>query len=122
MEYRFEKLKIWQQARTFCSEIYTLTKQFPTAERFSLSDQIRRAAASIALNIAEGSNRKSDAEFIRFLRISQGSACEVVTALYIALDQEYIKQEKFDSIYKELVNLSSKITALINSIQKRNKP
>lgn len=105
MEYRFEKLKVWHQGRDFCNAIYEATKSFPKEERFCLTDQLRRAGLSIPLNIAEGSNRKSDVEFIRFLRISQASLCEVVTALYISLDQKYISQEFFNQIYQDSINL-----------------
>lgn len=120
MQYRFEKLKVWQQAREFCNSVYSITKAFPKDERFSLIDQIRRAAVSVALNIAEGSNRRSDPDFVRFLRIAQASLCETVTALYIALDQRYLGQVDFDNLYEDSVLLSSRITATIKSINKPN--
>ncbi|MDP2633081.1 MAG: four helix bundle protein [Candidatus Curtissbacteria bacterium] len=116
MSFRFEKFTIWQDARKFASEIYTLTKSFPKDERFGLIDQLRRAAVSVALNIAEGSDRKSDVDFRRFLRLSMGSLEEVVTALYISLDQGYISQQKFDTLYEEANILSAKINKLINNL------
>ncbi len=119
MSFRFEDLTIWQEARKFTSIIYKITKAFPKEERFGLIDQLRRAAVSIALNIAEGSDRKSDLEFRRYLRMAIGSCEEVVTALYISLDQEYINKEKFDIIYSNANILVARINALINSLSRR---
>lgn len=99
MTFRFEKLEVWQLSRKFSSKVYRITSKFPREERFSLVDQLRRAAVSIALNIAEGSDKKSDKEFVRFLRTSIGSVEEVVTGLYIALDLKYINQREFDDLY-----------------------
>jgi four helix bundle protein len=83
-----------------------------------LIDQIRRAAVSIALNISEGSDKKSDAEFIRYLRISAGSVNEVVTALYIAVDLKYLNKDDFGKLYRSANILAAKLNALINSIKK----
>ena len=99
MAYKFEKLKVWQIARQFVKLIYKISKDFPDNERFGLTSQIKRAVVSIMLNIAEGSERKSDIEFIRFLRISYTSMLEVISTCYIALDQNYISRERFDFIY-----------------------
>ncbi|MBI4992711.1 MAG: four helix bundle protein [Candidatus Magasanikbacteria bacterium] len=114
MYYRFENLEVWKLAREFVNLIYTLTRSFPKEELFALTSQIRRAAISIMLNITEGSDRKSDIEFIRFLRIALTSLEEVVSALYIALDQKYITQKQFDELYPKTNFLSKKINSLIN--------
>ncbi len=116
MQFRFEKLQIWQDARLFAGRIYSITKLFPKEERFALIDQLRRAAVSVALNIAEGSDRKSDTEFRRFLRMSVGSLEEVVTALYIALDQKYLNQSDFNKLYEEANRLAAKINALTKKL------
>lgn len=117
MSFRFEKLKVWQNSRHFISKIYKLTAGFPKSETFGLTDQLRRASVSIALNIAEGSDRKSDKEFIRYLRTALASVEEVVTALYIALDQNYVTQEQFDDLYKDANSLVAQLNALINSLK-----
>lgn len=117
MSFRFEKLTVWQDARKFASKIYQATVNFPKIEKFGLIDQLRRAAVSIALNIAEGSDRKSDLDFKRYLRMSITSCEEVVTALYIALDQGYIKQKDFDIIYDDANQLVAKLNALIRSLR-----
>jgi four helix bundle protein len=80
--------------------------------------QIRRAALSILLNITEGTDRKSDIEFVRFLRIALTSLQEVVACLYVAVDQNYIDKNQFDVIYSKSNILSSKINALVNYLNK----
>lgn len=116
MLFRFENLKVWQDARKFVSHIYSITKNFPKHEIFGLTDQSRRAAVSIALNIAEGSDRKSDLEFRRYLRMAITSVEEVVTASFIALDQEYLTQADFDQVYQEAHLIVAKLNALIKKL------
>ena len=118
MYFRFENLEVWKLAKDFASEIYTITRRFPADEKFGMVSQLRRAAISVSMNIAEGSDRKSDLEFIRFLRFSVGSMEEVVTVLYIALDQKYINKKEFDNLYNKSNKLVLKINALINSLRK----
>lgn len=115
--YRFEKLEVWQMARQYVNLIYRITKSFPREEVFGLISQMKRAALSILLNIAEGSDRKSDIEFIRFLRIAHSSAQEVIAGFYIALDQSYIDKNSFKEIYEQSNNLSKKINSLINYLK-----
>lgn len=115
MGFRFEKLNVWQDSRRFASEIYRITRLFPKEEKFGLIDQLRRAAVSVALNIAEGSDRKSDPEFKRYLRMAIGSCEEVATGLYIAYDQGYI-DENFEELYKNANYLVARINALIKSL------
>lgn len=119
MSFRFENLTVWQDARLFTHKIYAIMKSFPREEKFGLIDQLRRAAVSICLNITEGSDRKSDLEFKRFLRMAITSCEEVVTALYISLDQKYLTQNEFGSLYGEANRLVSKINALIKSLSSR---
>ena len=72
--HKFKQLEIWKQTRIFCTQIYSLTSSFPNEERYGLTNQLRRAAVSIPSNIAEGSSRKSNKDFARFLEIAIGSA------------------------------------------------
>ena len=118
MAYRFENLEVWQLARKFVNKLYKLTKNFPREEVFGLTSQLRRAVLSIFLNITEGSDRKSDVEFIRFLRIAYTSMEEVLACCFIALDQKYITQEEFDDIYSDSNLLGKKLNALIKSLIK----
>lgn len=116
MQFRFEKLEVWQDARKFANRIYLVTRDFPSEEKFGLVDQIRRAAVSIALNIAEGSDRKSDLEFKRYLRIALTSVEEVVAALYISLDLGFINKSAFDSLYNNCHLIAAKINALVKKL------
>ena len=113
MNYRFEKLNIWIESRKFVKEIYLVLKKFPQNEQYVLGDQIRRAAISIVLNIVEGSAKKSDKDFTRYLRISIGSLNEVVAGLYLSLDLGYINQEEFQKLYDFTHKLSAMIQAMI---------
>lgn len=97
--FRFEKLTVWKDARQFTSAVYKVTKSFPAKENFGLTNQIRRAAVSITLNIAEGSTKGSDADFKRFLKMAQGSLNETITGFYIALDQGFVSKKEFNPIY-----------------------
>ncbi len=117
MYFRFEKLEVWKLAREFVVEIYKITRKFPKDEIFGLTSQLRRAATSILLNIAEGSDRKSDIEFRRFLRMAITSLEEVISGLYVALDQDFINKKEFDIIYQNGNYLVSKLNALINSLK-----
>jgi four helix bundle protein len=116
--FRFERLEVWQLARKFTVKIYKLTKKFPKDELFGLVSQLRRAAISIILNIAEGSDRKSDIDFRRFLRISLSSLEEVVSGLYISLDQNFMGQREFEELYENANELAAKLNALINKLNK----
>lgn len=116
--FRFEKLEVWQNAREFVSLVYEVTANFPAQEQFGLVNQIRRAAVSIALNIAEGSTKGSDADFRRFLKMAQGSTNEVVTGFYIALDLNFVKQKEFDQVYEFAQKINAKLNALIKSVSR----
>lgn len=97
---RFEDIQAWQKARLLVNEIYSISNSGLFAKDFGLRDQIRRAAVSIMLNIAEGFARKTHKEFGQFLVIAHGSAAEVQAALYIALDQHYLSKEQFERLYQ----------------------
>lgn len=118
MKFRFEKLEIWQDARQLVNEIYNLTKSFPSSERFGLINQLRRAAVSVALNIAEGTNRKTDKDRKHFFQMSITSVDEVVTALYIALDQGYIKKVDFDKLYDLCAKQTARTAVFIQRMPK----
>jgi four helix bundle protein len=117
MPFKFEKLEIWKLAIDLADDVHTLTRNFPKEEMFSLTSQMKRAADSVSLNIAEGSTGQSDAEQLRFLGYSQRSALEVVNCLYLALRRNYIHQQEFDKFYAELERLSIKIQAFKKSLK-----
>ena len=86
----YRKLDVWHQARQFATSCYSATADYPEAERYGLTSQIRRAAVSIPANIAEGTGRDSEQELLRFLRISIGSLSEVETLFAISSDLGFI--------------------------------
>ena len=87
----YENLVVWQKAVDLVIEVYRLSKQFPTEERYSLTDQLRRAIVSIPSNIAEGGSRNTKKEFVQFLYVARGSKSEVETQLEIACRLGYIQ-------------------------------
>ena len=110
---RFEDLKAWQLARSLTSKIYRLAKVGDFSHDFGFRDQICRAAVSISSNIAEGFERKSDKAFLQFLSIAKGSAGEVRSQLYIALDLVYITQGQFDELLQDISETSRMLSGLI---------
>jgi len=117
-QYNFEKLEVWIDARAYVAVIYNLTKTFPAEERFSLCSQIQRAAISIVSNIAEGVSRVSLKEKIRFIEISYGSLMETYCQLCIALDLNYVTNDKFLEIKILIDKISNKLNALNRSYKK----
>ena len=91
--HNYKKLTIGLEAVECCKMIYAYIKDFPDSEKFGLINQLQRAAVSIASNIAEGSSRTSQKDFIRFLEIALGSSFEVETQIIIALKLNYLKEE-----------------------------
>lgn len=117
MAFKFENLKVWQRAVELSGDVDELTKTFPKEEVYVLTSQIKRAADSIALNIAEGSTGQTDKEFNRFLGIALRSGIEVVTCLYIGKRRKIINQVDFDRFYSELTEVTKMIQALRNSLK-----
>lgn len=115
--HKFRKLTVWQRSIKFVSLIYQVTSNFPKEEKYGLIDQIRRAAVSICLNIAEGSGSGTDAEFIRFLRMAQRSAYEVIAALEIAINLNMADKNMVNEAINEVDQLSAMITGLIKSLK-----
>jgi four helix bundle protein len=109
--HRFKDLEIWKKSRLFCSEIYTVTANFPDSEKFGITNQLRRASVSIPSNIAEGSSRNSNKDFSRFLEIAIGSAYEIETQLLISADLEFLKDDKLEILINrldEIIKMTSK--------------
>ena len=111
MNFKFEKLVIWQNAMEFGEDINTLSEVFPNKEMYNLSSQIRRAADSIALNISEGSIAQSNPENKRFVGYAIRSLAETVTCLHKAIRRKYITKEQFEKNYLFAFNLMNMIIA-----------
>lgn len=115
----FRSLEIWQDAHRLTIAIYKLTCKFPKSELYGLISQLRRAAVSVELNIAEGYGRYHYAEEIKFLLNARGSVSEVQSGILIAKDLEYCQKEIVDETYLDYHILIKKINGLIK--YKRNK-
>ena len=115
MGFSFEKLDVYNKANEFVNDIYLLTKTFPEDEIFGLTSQLRRAAVSIPVNIAEGSARTKK-DFNRFIDMARGSIFECVTILRTALRQEYLSQERCMDLEDKLTSLSKMLSGLKRSI------
>jgi four helix bundle protein len=107
---RFEELDSWQKARKLTKMVYSLSSKGGWAKDFELRNQIRRAAISAMSNIAEGFERQGANEFPYFLSIAKGSAGEVRSQLYVALDQDYIDERIFEEA-RELAEETSRLIA-----------
>jgi len=114
--FSFENLKVYNDSLNFAKDIYKLTKLFPKDEIFGLTSQLRRAASSVVLNIAEGSGL-TKSEFKNFLRRARGSVYECIPILAIGLDTQYISEEEYKKMYESCNTLARSISALINSMK-----
>lgn len=119
MAQKFRELIVWQRAMALATEIYTISREFPREEMFGLTSQLRRAAISIALNIAEGSGSDSSAEFARFLTIALRSAYETMAALELAERLNYQSHEIVEPLLRELDDISAMLSVLSKRIRER---
>ncbi|MCL2097495.1 MAG: four helix bundle protein [Bacteroidales bacterium] len=118
--FAFERLDVWQKARSFVREIYNITTNFfPQQERYALAQQLQRAAISIVSNIAEGTSRSSLKEQCRFTEVAYGSLMEVYCQLIIAKDLNYINEEQLETVKQYISLISNQLNALRNSQLKR---
>ena len=108
----FERLEVWQKAMSLAGTIYEFTKAFPKSEMFGLTTQLRRAAVSVAANIAEGSSRTTGKDQARFFEIAFGSLNEVTTMLHIARGQNLISDEEFQRIRGEVSDIGRMLSGL----------
>jgi four helix bundle protein len=115
MAFDFEKLEVYKKALEFANEVYNLTKGYPKDELFGMVSQIRRAAVSISLNIAEGSDR-SKKEFKHYVLMARTSAQECIPLLKLASLQGYITNEQVDSYYRKCEELSKMLCGLYKSL------
>lgn len=115
---RFEEIGVWKLSRILVTEIYKITDGTLLSKDFSLKDQIRRSAISIPCNIAEGYERKSNLEFVRYLYIAKGSAGELRTQLYLAYDLQYINDEVFKEFSERVEVISKSLSGFIKYLQK----
>ncbi len=109
---RFQDLRIWQRSHQLTLEIYRLSSSFPKDERFGLISQIRRAAASVPTNIAEGSKRRSASEYARFLNVAEASLAEVEYLLLLSRDLGFLPQRSVEKPLRETTEIARMLNAL----------
>jgi len=121
MKHNFRELKIWQKSKALCLEVYKVTKEFPSDERFGLTNQIRRCSVSIPSNIAEGCGRNTEKQLVNFLNISMGSLTELDTQIIISSEIGYINEDKSNELLREINELEKMINVFRIKIVKEYK-
>jgi four helix bundle protein len=116
--FRFRDWPVYQAAKSFRNKIRELAKRLPGSERYLLRDQVSRAADSICLNIAEGSNKLSDMEFSKYLNTSETSLEEVVCCLDLILEDGHISKGEFEGYLKEAEVLGAQLIAFGKKVRK----
>ncbi|MGQ0667876.1 MAG: four helix bundle protein [Nitrospiraceae bacterium] len=111
---RFEDIKAWQTARDLVSAVYRVSGKGKFEKDFGLRDQIRRASVSVMSNVAEGFERCSDKEFHRFLYIAKGSAGEVRSHLFVALDLGYVTTDEFHDLRARAEEVAKALSGFIS--------
>ena len=113
----FKELKVWQKAHEMTLNTYRATAGFPREEMYGLTSQLRRAAASIGANVAEGCGRRSDGDMCRFLQIARGSASEAEYHFLLARDLHFLDEKEFRMLTHRADELQRMLTALIQRIR-----
>ncbi len=111
--HNFQKLEVWKASMELTTEIYNYTKNFPDNEVYGITSQMRRCSISIPSNIAEGSGRKTNKEFVHFLSIANGSSYELQTQIIVSNNIGYINEEVKDSLTTKLISVQKMIYTLI---------
>ena len=117
--FRFRRWPVYMAAKSFRKKMRQVAKDLPASERYVLRDQMSRAADSICLNIAEGSNKLSDIEFSKYLNQSETSLEEVVCCLDLILDDGHISKVEFEGFFKEGEELGSQLIAFGKKVRKQ---
>ena len=113
----FKELRVWAKAHELTVFVYSLTRGFPKEEIYGLTSQVRRSAASVGANIAEGCWRPSDGEMVRFLQIARGSASETEYHLLLAKDLGFLHEADFRKAEQRVAEVQRMLTALVQKVQ-----
>lgn len=116
MSGNFQDLRVWQQSMALAERTYDFTKRFPKDEQYGMVSQMRRAAVSIASNIAEGKGHRSDKEFLHFLYHARGSLYELQTQVLLAKQLQYLSESQLREEMENITAVASSLTGLINSL------
>jgi four helix bundle protein len=112
----FKDLIVWQRAMQLVKEVYRVTGEFPASERYSLSDQMRRAAVSVPSNIAEGQPYQSTRDFLRYLHHARRSLAELETQFLIAQSLGYVPDSRATAVLDQIDEVSRMLSGLIRSL------
>ena len=115
----YKDLLIWQKGIDIVDEAYSLTKSFPSDEKFALISQIKRCSVSIPSNIAEGWGRESEKSFLNFLRIARGSLYELETQIEVAYRQGFFKRDEQEKLIKLMVEESKMLSSFMKKLNSR---
>ncbi len=121
MGHTHRQLFVWQRARRLATEIYRHTESFPPSELYGLRSQLRRAAVSVASNIAEGQGRTTSGEFVQFLGHARGSLLEMDTQLAIAFDLKFLSQSEYDRLERETYEVLGLVNRLMSAVDTRSR-
>lgn len=113
----FRNLQVWDKGHRLTLDVYQATRSFPREELYSLTTQIRRSAASIPANIAEGCGRSGDAELARFMLIAMGSASELEYHLLLAKDLNYLDSPQYESLAEKALEVKRMLGPFINRLK-----
>ena len=113
----FKNLQVWKKSHQLTLAVYNETGNMPDSERFGLISQMRRAAVSVAANIAEGSGRGTDGEFMRFLQISAGSAAELEYHFLLASDLGYLSDDVYQGLNDQILEIQRMLAGLMRHIR-----
>jgi four helix bundle protein len=114
---RFNDLRVWQRSHALVLAVYRLSDRFPRSERFGLTTQLRRAAVSVPTNVAEGSKRRGQADYARFVNVAEGSIAETEYLLMLSRDLGYATPDEVGLLLAETTEIARMLNALHSRIQ-----
>jgi four helix bundle protein len=119
---QYREVKAWEKAHQIALHVYEATAKFPKEERYSLTDQIRRACVSIPSNISEGCGRNTDPQLMRFFEISKGSASELDYQLFLAKELGYLPADDYDQLTTAITEVQKMLAVFIKKVRQRTVP
>jgi four helix bundle protein len=115
----YRDLQVWSKAHNLTLDLYRISRGFPREEMFGVTSQLRRAAVSVAANLAEDCGRRTSTELARFMRIAMGSASEVDDHLLLCRDLEFMKQDEFNQSSSHLTEVRKMLTSFLSTVEKQ---
>ncbi len=113
----YKKIEVWKKAHKLVLDMYIVTSHFPSTEQFEITSQLKRAAVSIPTNISEGSGKRSNNDFSRYLQIAFGSASEVEYLLFLSYELKFMDSEKYNGLIAQILEIKKMIFGLIKKLK-----